>query len=209
MSIEVVGHRPYTNLVGRKRVYYDELDLTDVSLWDIARGLAHENRYAGQTFRPYSVLEHSLMCEEHYSIELDGAAPGVRVALLMHDAHEFLCKDMPSPLKVVIPGYRDFERRCENAVWERFSILPAMIVHSALVHEIDLIALNTERTYFDFESEGDWPSYSTYPISPAIGGMLAWTTCEIQRNYTVAMAEMQDVWVQRVMAALNEYKEIV
>lgn len=208
MSTTMIGSRPYTNIVGNKRIYFDDLNLTDVSLRDVARGLAHENRYSGQTFRPYSVLEHSLHCEEHYVIGEQGIVPGVRLALLMHDAHEFLCKDMPSPLKALLPGYRDFERRCELATWRRFGIVEVMKAAHGIVHRVDLLALNTERKFFGFEDEGDWPSFQDYPASAVIGSQLSWLTCELQRSSIVTLGRMQDQWVERVVEAMDQYNSV-
>ena len=84
------------------------------SLIDIAVGLSRMPRFAGQTERWFSVLDHSLFVES--LVDDDGPHPAMsdppaahdvsaevrrllRIALLLHDAHESLTGDVPTPLK--------------------------------------------------------------------------------------------------------------
>jgi hypothetical protein len=74
------------------------------SLLDIAIGLSRQPRFAGQTRRWWSVLDHTLFCDElgqHF--EADGfTSEGLRLfrlGLLLHDAHEAITADVPSDVK--------------------------------------------------------------------------------------------------------------
>jgi len=62
----------------------------DIDVGDLAHGLSLLRRWAGQTRRPISVVEHSLLvaCLSPSSFHL---------AALLHDAHEALFGDLPSP----------------------------------------------------------------------------------------------------------------
>jgi uncharacterized protein len=75
---------------------------------DIAHHLAQINRFTGACFRPYSVAEHSLLVERIGASR--GASPGLRMALLMHDAHEAYTTDLASPAKRAVGlGWNGFE----------------------------------------------------------------------------------------------------
>lgn len=172
MTIEVIK-RPYINIGQMKRVYLDELDLTHVDLDDLALALSHENRFGGHSTRPYSVLEHLLLVDWIYCQMCQDEAcvphPQVRLALLMHDAHEALVKDMPSPLKKALPDYRDLESRVELALHERFDIVRLMERAHDVIKFYDWTALNTERLAFKFEldaEDADWPTFQEYPAYP-------------------------------------------
>ena len=73
---------------------YDQIDLTD-----IARGLAHTCRYAGQTTRYYSVAEHAVYVRQ---LVIEMGHPELALAALHHDSHEAYLGDWPSPLKMAI-----------------------------------------------------------------------------------------------------------
>jgi hypothetical protein len=61
-------------------------------------------RWNGHCHRPYSVAEHCVL--------LASRAPDhLKLTALMHDASEAYLGDVPSPLKVQWPGYRDLEHR--------------------------------------------------------------------------------------------------
>ncbi len=173
MSTEVIGRRPYINVGQRDRVYFDDLKMHHIGLDQFARALSHENRFGGQTCRPYSVAEHLLLCDWLYredcavSYGIYPVNSRARLALLMHDAHEALVKDMPSPHKAQLPDYRALEDRVERAVWQRFRIDELMTESKNFVKHYDLRALNTERVYFGFEPDGDadWPSLVNWPAA--------------------------------------------
>ncbi len=106
-----------------------------IHLLDIAAGLASESRFSGQTRSFYSVAQHSVQVSWVVSREL--AIQG-----LLHDAAEAYCKDIPSPLKALLPDYKEIEHRVQAAINKRFG-LPETINES--VKEADLIMLATER----------------------------------------------------------------
>lgn len=85
----------------RSGVYIDlsDPDYSRVHIRDIAAGLARECRFAGQLHGYYPVAQHcvigSLIAPAH-----------VQYVFLMHDAAEAIIKDIPSPLKALLPDYR-------------------------------------------------------------------------------------------------------
>src|SRR2546428_6009856 len=91
----------------------------DIEIADIAHGLARVARWNGQTegAHIFSVAQHTLLVDTIAR----GRAPGLdrqgRLALLLHDAPEYVIGDMISPFKAVIGGnYRQIEQRLLAAV---------------------------------------------------------------------------------------------
>lgn len=63
------------------------------TLEDIAYGLARIPRFVGQTVIPWTVLDHVLYCASLV------ATPEIKLAMLLHDAHEALTSDIPTDMK--------------------------------------------------------------------------------------------------------------
>lgn len=84
---------------------------------DIAWGLAHECRFSGQTPYHYSVAWHCIALMQAVPDHLMKWA-------LVHDASEAYLKDIPRPIKALIPNYKEFESRLMIAVAERLGMDP-------------------------------------------------------------------------------------
>lgn len=121
----------------------------DVEIADIAHGLARVARWNGQTIGPhaFSVAQHSILVEE-IALRFEPAlAPRFRLAVLLHDAPEYVIGDMISPFKAMIGGaYKDVERRLQAAIHLRFG-LPAEIPA-----EIAKLAKRADRVAAYFEA---------------------------------------------------------
>jgi 5'-deoxynucleotidase YfbR-like HD superfamily hydrolase len=99
----------------------------DVEIEDIAHGLARVARWNGQTVGThiFSVAQHSLLVETiaRQRARLDRRR---RLAILLHDAPEYVIGDMISPFKAVIgDSYKAVEARLLAAIYLRFG-LPAV-----------------------------------------------------------------------------------
>src|ERR1044072_119463 len=113
-------------LSGRRLNLLDPSPL-DVELADIAHGLARGARWNGQTVGAhiFSVAQHSLLVEA-IAGHIDPEMPRERrLAVLLHDAPEYVIGDMISPFKAVIgDAYKTIEARLLVAIHLRFG-LPA------------------------------------------------------------------------------------
>lgn len=68
------------------------------SLIDIAVGLSRQPRFAGQGRSWWSVLDHTLFCDE-LVMQQPLPSPRLRLAVLLHDAHEAITADVPTDVK--------------------------------------------------------------------------------------------------------------
>lgn len=119
-------------LSGRRLNLLDPSPL-DIEIEDIAHGLARVARWNGQTLGPhiFSVAQHSLFVEAIAVTLAPQAGVKTRLAVLLHDAAEYVIGDMISPFKTVIGGaYRETESRILEAVMRRFG-LPAPMTRIA------------------------------------------------------------------------------
>lgn len=107
----------------------------DIHILDIAQGLASEARYNGHTRSFYSVAQHAWLTSQIVPREL-------ALEALLHDATEAYCKDIPRPLKELLPDYQEIEARVDGVIRAAFG-LPAFM--SDAVKRADLILLATER----------------------------------------------------------------
>jgi uncharacterized protein len=113
-------------LSGRRLDLLDPSPL-DIEIEDIAHGLARVARWNGQTggAHIYSVAQHCLFVEALARARVPRLDNRCRLAILLHDAPEYVIGDMISPFKVVIgDAYKVVERRLLAAIHVRFG-LPA------------------------------------------------------------------------------------
>lgn len=136
-------------LSGRRLDLLDPSPL-DIEVEDIAHGLARVARWNGQTIgeHPYSVAQHSLLVE-HIAARLDPSLrPEGHMAVLLHDAPEYVVGDLISPFKAVLGGnYKDIEHRLLAAIRLRYSLSASPTeTLTALIKKADRIAARFEAT---------------------------------------------------------------
>jgi 5'-deoxynucleotidase YfbR-like HD superfamily hydrolase len=113
-------------LSGRRLNLLDPSPL-DVELDDIAHGLARVARWNGQTegAHIFSVAQHSLLVEAIADHLNPGMSRDWRLAVLLHDAPEYVIGDIISPFKAVIgDAYKSIEAGLLAAIHLHFG-LPA------------------------------------------------------------------------------------
>jgi 5'-deoxynucleotidase YfbR-like HD superfamily hydrolase len=101
----------------------------DVEVEDIAHGLARVARWNGQTSGAhiFSVAQHALLVEAIARARVPRLDQRHRLAVLLHDAPEYVIGDMISPFKAVIgDSYKGVEQRLLAAIHLRFG-LPAKL----------------------------------------------------------------------------------
>jgi len=78
--------------------------LDELNIEVVARGLAREQRFGNRLPKgcDYSVAEHSIVLSRH-------GDPKFAMFKLLHDATEFLFRDIPGPIKALMPQYKEVE----------------------------------------------------------------------------------------------------
>lgn len=121
--------------VSGRKIDFLEPDPDEFDIEDIAIGLAHINRFSGQTTVPYSVAQHSVLCSlycKDYPFDA-----------LMHDFPEAYMSDVPRPLKLLLgDAWVDIEKRVYRVGAEKWGLnypIPAP------VKDVDDRMLFTER----------------------------------------------------------------
>src|SRR5215216_1265592 len=183
-------------LSGRRLDLLDPSPL-DIEIEDIAHGLARVARWNGQTVGEhiFSVAQHSLFVEA-ISVELEpDLQPASRLAVLLHDAAEYVLGDVISPFKAVIrDGYKAVEARLTSAIYLRFGLPaepPAPL--KRLIKRADRIAAYHEATRLaGFAREEALKFFGRPdPMSNALGEHLdPWPIDRAQESYLERFREL-------------------
>jgi uncharacterized protein len=149
-NIRGAAPRAWQRMLSGRRLDLLDPSPLDIEIEDIAHGLARVARWNGQTRGDhiFSVAQHTLLTEEIARRRTGGSDRRLALALLLHDAPEYVIGDMISPFKVVIGGaYKAVEHRLLEAIHLRFGLpreLPAEIV--AIIKAADRGAAFLEAT---------------------------------------------------------------
>lgn len=109
---------------------------------DIAHALSKICRFTGHTKWAYSVGQHCLLVSAHLSNT--GYSNPIALAGLLHDAPEAYVSDLSSPLKSLLPIYRDIEASAASVVEERYGLLPGAL-NDPRVEDADRAVTERER----------------------------------------------------------------
>jgi len=99
----------------------------DIEIEDIAHGLARVARWNGQTTgdHAFTVAQHSLIVEQIASQQGREMSNAWKLAILLHDAPEYVIGDMISPFKSALGlDYKSFEEKLQQAIHIRFGLNP-------------------------------------------------------------------------------------
>lgn len=176
-----------------KRFSLNKPDPAAVDVREVAIALGNLCRFTGHTKRFYSVAQHSVICSLAVEWMLLNIGRGVafgtlrtlKLAALLHDAHEAYVGDCSAPMKAAIehrarsvtdPGFKPFNPYADIYNGVRAAVRvglqlprPGATVEARdletnkivaldvwqFVHEIDMAILWREK--FDFMGEMDWP----------------------------------------------------
>lgn len=113
-----------------------------ITIEDYAAGLAFQSRFQGQCCHPrtkkriyYSIAQHAVIGSFHVPSEL-------AYEFLMHESGESVCGDMVSPLKSLIPQFKEVERSCEMPIAQHFGV---KVTGAEIIKQVDLRMWITER----------------------------------------------------------------
>jgi 5'-deoxynucleotidase YfbR-like HD superfamily hydrolase len=136
-----------------KKFFYLNPKPEQICIEDIAFSLAKQCRYNGHCTGFYSVAEHCFWVSKMISQEY--ALHG-----LLHDASEAYICDLPTPLKNLIPGYREIENNIQKVILNKFGLSD---VDNPEVHVTDKRMLITEAMeLLDPTQVKEWKYYEQY-----------------------------------------------
>ena len=116
---------------------------------DIEVALARIPRFCGHTVEPFSVAQHSMLVHNILDWLVSEAPREMRLAALLHDAHEAFMGDISTPVADVLgPAVQQLKRRLDRAIRLRFG-LPEMLPDGweGLIRTADRAALATEKAW--------------------------------------------------------------
>jgi 5'-deoxynucleotidase YfbR-like HD superfamily hydrolase len=142
--------RAWQRMMSGRRLDLLDPSPLDVEIEDIAHGLARVARWNGQTkgAHIFSVAQHVLLVEALARAKAPRLDAQGRLAVLLHDAPEYVIGDMISPFKAVIgDSYKAVEHRLLAAIHLRFG-LPAKLPDAlqSLIKAADRSAAYLEAT---------------------------------------------------------------
>lgn len=175
-------------LSGRRLDLVDPSPL-DIEIEDIAHGLARVARWNGQTNgkHAFSVAQHTLVVDAIAATTAPNIGASGRLALLLHDAPEYVIGDMISPFKAVLGGdYRLIEARLLDAIHRRFGVpapLPARTVQR--IKAADQISAYFEATCLAGFSDAEAVRYFGRPrgINAEALPLEPWPASLAERRY--------------------------
>jgi 5'-deoxynucleotidase YfbR-like HD superfamily hydrolase len=183
-------------LSGRRLDLLDPSPL-DVEIDDIAHGLARVARWNGQTIgaHVFSVAQHTLLVDDIAQTIYPEMAPPGRLALLLHDAPEYVIGDMISPFKALIGGgYGTIEQRLLEAIHRRFGLpYPRSAALTARIKAADRIAAFYEATVLAGFAEPEARRFFGRPrgVDPARLELEPWPARKAERKFLDRFAKLR------------------
>jgi hypothetical protein len=121
MTLNLEEDEAWVALQSGGRYYFKTPAKSTFTIDDIAISLSMENRFSNQAGW-YSVAEHSC----HVCDFAEKEDPGTELEHLLHDAPEFVFKDMATPLKILIPEYSVLEKKGHHHIVTYYGGLPGV-----------------------------------------------------------------------------------
>jgi len=159
-------------LSGRRLDLLDPSPL-DIEIEDIAHGIARVPRWNGQTIGAhiFSVAQHTLLVDT-IARQQGPLDDRLRLAIMLHDAPEYVVGDMITPFKAVIgDSYKAVEARLLAAIHLRFGLPPHLpAAQEKTVKQADRAAAYLEATRLAGFSETEARKFFGTPpkLSPAL-----------------------------------------
>ena len=185
-------------LSGRRLDLLDPSPL-DIEIEDIAHGLARVARWNGQTggAHIFSVAQHTLLVDAILRHRMPNALDRrLRLAVLLHDAPEYVIGDMITPFKAVIgDAYRTVEARLLAAIHLRFGLpaeLPRELVR--LIKTADRCAAYLEATklagFKPAEARRFFGNPPALPAATERDYLTSWPAEDAELRYRKRLAEL-------------------
>ena len=186
-------------LSGRRLDLLDPSPL-DVEIEDIAHGLARVARWNGQTIGAhiFSVAQHTLLVDEVARRRQGEPDRRLALALMLHDAPEYVIGDMITPFKAVIGDtYKVVEKRLLAAIHRRFGLAPELPADvTKVIKSADRGAAFLEATQLaGFSITEARRFFGPRPVLPATverDYMTPWTATTAEQRFLARFSKIAD-----------------
>ena len=162
----------------RKPIYPLNASVEHLDIEDIAHALSNQCRFSGHTSHFYSVAQHSVHVAEL-------VADKFKFAALMHDASEAYLQDMPTPIKAMMPQYKEAEANLQVLIEQKFGVSMSDFA-KIVVKEADIKMLATEARDLMGDPQ-DWPTLQD--ISPLDARIQPWSPQFAKEQFLKRYAE--------------------
>lgn len=152
-KLRLVGKGDWIQTFTGKSFYPFAINPDEISIEDIAHALSMQCRFGGHCLEFYSVAEHS--CLLHDRVRREN-----RLAALLHDAPEYILRDLCRPTKVLFPVYKHLENKLERAILDKYGVLDI----PKEVKDFDKRILQDERAQNMRKSRAAWTDEHTKPL---------------------------------------------
>lgn len=181
--------RAWQRMISGRRLDLTDPSPLDVEIGDIAHGLARVARWNGQTegAHAYSVAQHTLLVDDLALSTAPGLGAHGRLAVLLHDAPEYVIGDLISPFKALLGGeYRAIEQRLLDAIHRRFGLpVPLSDKLTARIKAADRIAAFFEATRLAGFTEAEGLRYFGRPggVDGSALDLKPWPAATAERRF--------------------------
>jgi 5'-deoxynucleotidase YfbR-like HD superfamily hydrolase len=181
--------RAWQRMISGRRLDLTDPSPLDIEISDIAHGLARVARWNGQTTgaHAYSVAQHTLLVDDIAAVTAPDLGATGRLALLLHDAPEYVIGDLISPFKALLGNeYHAVEQRLLAAIYRRFAVpLPLAAKVTARIKAADRVAAYFEATRLAGFTEAEGLRYFGRPggIDGAKLDLVPWAPPVAERRF--------------------------
>jgi 5'-deoxynucleotidase YfbR-like HD superfamily hydrolase len=195
---EEAAPRAWQRMLSGRRLDLLDPSPLDIEIEDIAHGLARVARWNGQTrgAHIFSVAQHTLLVERMARRLVPNPEQRLRLAVLLHDAPEYVIGDMISPFKAVIgDAYKAVEARLLAAIHRRFGLAPEQPDDvRRLIKAADRAAAYLESTRLAGFAAAEARKFFGRPpaVSQSLEGdfLVPWSAEEAEMRYLALFAEL-------------------
>lgn len=174
---------------------------SSIEIEDILSALPKLCRFTGHTNQFYSVAEHSVLASK-----IPGLSLYEQWCLLLHDAHEAYVGDVSSPLKSLLPDFREIEKEVQKKTYNFFAV-----EYSDKVKEVDLRMLMTEKECVLPRMSAKTPSWDPYivdnfpPYSSDEVKIEYWEPIEAEYHFRRRFEELRNSMLRMCILKLGAY----
>lgn len=163
---------------------YNDPSSAHVTINDIAGALSKICRFAGHLPYFYSVAQHSVNAS--YIV-----APEFAFDALMHDTAEAFTNDIPTPLKMAVPMFKELEVSIESAMAKKFDFNYPL---SSEIKKADLQMLMVEKIHIKKDAS-EWQILDGVQIDDILPlvDLNSWTPRFAETQFLKRYYELQDL----------------